>query len=131
MPWKWEYAEFKHPMARARGLGSARSGYTHWAWQRITAISNIFLVLWGMWSVTHLAGTDYAGFHNWLSQPLHAIPFALFIISVFTHAAIGLQVVLEDYMHHEGRKVLSIVAIRLLAIGLAVAGLFSIVKIAD
>lgn len=131
MPWKWDYAEFKNPTARARGMGSARYGFTHWMWQRITAVANIFLVIWGMWAVIQIAGMDYYQFSAWLSYPLHAIPLALLVISLFLHACIGLQVIVEDYIHHEGYKVLKILGIRLVIIACAVACIFSIIKIAD
>ena len=127
---KWAASPFKNPLARARGLGSLKSGFDHWWLQRVTAVSNLFLMLWAIFSVLTLIGVDLEGLRVWLSYPLHAILLSLFIISSFTHAALGLQVVIEDYVHCEMTKIVSLISLRLVCTGLAVAGLFSILKIA-
>ena len=130
MTHKWEASPFKNPIARAQGLGSLKSGFDHWWLQRITAIANLFLMLWAVWSVLALIGADYETFVTWLAVPYHAILLSLFIISVCTHAALGLQIIIEDYVHTELTKVLSLIALRIVFTGLAVAALFSILKIA-
>lgn len=127
---KWAESEFKNPLARARGLGSTGTGFDHWWLQRVTACSNLFLMLWAICSVVGLVGVDYEGFTTWLAQPIHAILLSLFIVSTFTHAALGLQIIIEDYVHCEISKVISLIALRLVLTGLAVAALFSILKIA-
>ena len=130
MTHKWEASPFKNPIARAQGLGSLKSGFDHWWLQRITAIANLFLMVWAIWSVLSLAGADYTTFTTWLAVPCNAILLSLFIISVCTHAALGLQIIIEDYVHTELTKVLSLIALRIVFTGLAVAALFSILKIA-
>ncbi len=130
MSHKWEAAPFKNPLARARGLGSAKTGYDHWWLQRVTAIANLFLMVWAICAVLGLTGADYTTFVTWLAQPVHAILLSLFVVSTFTHAALGIQIVIEDYVHTEITKVLSLIALRLVLTGLAVAALFSILKIA-
>ena len=129
MTLKWEASQYKNPLARARGLGST-GGFDHWWLQRVTAFSNFFLMAWAICSVLGLVGADYTTFVTWMAQPVHAILMSLFIVSTFTHAALGIQVVLEDYVHCELTKVLSLIALRLVMTGLAVAALFSILKIA-
>lgn len=130
MTMKWEASQYKNPLARARGLGSAKSGVDHWWLQRVTAVSNLFLMLWAICSVLSLIGADYTTFVTWLAQPVHAILLSLFVVSTFTHAALGIQIVIEDYVHTEITKVISLIALRLVMTGLAVAALFSILKIA-
>lgn len=130
MTMKWEASQYKNPMARARGLGSVGSGFDHWWLQRVTACSNLFLMIWALWAVLGLIGADYTYFVTWLAQPVHAILLSLFVVSTFTHAALGIQIVIEDYVHTELTKVLSLIALRLTLTGLAVAALFSILKIA-
>ncbi len=130
MKLKWQDTPYKNPIARARGYGSAKSGYDHWWLQRVTAVSNLILMVWAVWAVLHIIGADYEYFTAWLAMPVHAIPLSLFILSTFTHAALGLQVVIEDYVHCEMSKASSLIALRLVMTGLAVAALFSILKIA-
>lgn len=130
MTHKWEASQFKNPIARAEGLGSLKSGFDHWWLQRITACANFLLAIWAIWSVLTLVGANYEVFTTWLAVPIHAILLALFILSTCMHAALGLQIVIEDYVHCEISKVLSLIALRLFFTGLAVAALFSILKIA-
>jgi succinate dehydrogenase / fumarate reductase membrane anchor subunit len=120
----------KTPLARARGLGSAGHGSGHWMAQRVTAIANIPLVIWLVYSVISLIGADYEVFTLWLAQPVHAVLMILFIVSVFYHAALGLQVVIEDYISCECMKMASIIGVKLGLFALAVAAIFSILKVA-
>ena len=130
MTMKWEKTEFKSDMARARGLGSTKSGSGHWLAQRVTAISNLILMIWAIYSVTTLIGSDFQTFTSWLSAPLNAILMILFIISTFTHAVLGVQVVVEDYIHNEGFKLFKLIGMKLFYIALGLACIFSILKIA-
>ncbi len=130
MTMKWEKTQFKSDMARARGLGSTKSGSGHWLAQRITAISNMILMVWAICSVTSLIGSDYESFVSWLSTPINAILMILFIISTFTHAVLGAQVVVEDYIHNEGFKLFKLIGMKLFYMALGLACIFSILKIA-
>jgi succinate dehydrogenase / fumarate reductase membrane anchor subunit len=127
---KWEDKGLKSPLARARGLGSARDGVHHWLMQRITAMANIPLMIWLIYSVVDLGGAGYAEVSFWLSQPLNAILMILAVLSVFYHAALGSQVIAEDYIHHEGLKILKVIGMKLTLTALAVACIFSILKVA-
>jgi succinate dehydrogenase / fumarate reductase membrane anchor subunit len=116
-------------IGRVRGLGSAHEGAHHWWHQRLTAGFNLFLMLWFMFSLTRLGGFDYASVHSWMASAWVAIPMMLLIVSVFYHFRLGLQVVIEDYAHEEGRVAL-MVALNLFTIATAAIALFSILKIA-
>ena len=118
------------PIARVRGLGPAREGVGHWTRQRLTAISNIVLVLWFVFSAMALAGAGYEEVRAWLAAPVPASLMILLVISTFYHARLGLQVVIEDYVHHEGAKIASLAAVTLIIFGLAVACIVAVLKVA-
>ena len=130
MKLKWDDHGMKAPLARARGLGSAGHGSSHWMHQRITAIANIPLAIWFVFSVVSLKGADHAEFTDWLAEPVNAILAILFIVSSFYHAALGAQVITEDYIHHEGFKFVKLIGQKLFFFGLGVACVFSILKVA-
>jgi succinate dehydrogenase / fumarate reductase, membrane anchor subunit len=122
--------ELRTPIAKVRGLGAARTGLHHWKMQRLTAISNLLLVLWFIFSAMALSGSGYAQVRAWLASPVTASLMVLLIISTFYHARLGLQTVVEDYVHHEGVKVASLVAIVLIVLALAVACIVAVLKVA-
>jgi succinate dehydrogenase / fumarate reductase membrane anchor subunit len=108
------------PLARARGLGATHGGLGHWKAQRLTAIVNAVLVLWFVFSAAALAGASYDEVCAWLASPLAATLMILLIISVFYHAPLGLQVIVEDYVHHPGMRIAAVILIRLIVAALAV-----------
>jgi succinate dehydrogenase / fumarate reductase membrane anchor subunit len=118
------------PLARARGLGAAHGGIGHWKAQRLTALANAVLVLWFVFSAMALAGAGYDEVCAWLASPLAATLMILLIISVFYHAALGLQVIVEDYVHHPGIRIAALVLIRLLLFALAVACIVAVLIVA-
>lgn len=120
----------KSPLARARGMGSAGHGTGHWIAQRVTAVAAIPLSLWLVYSIVVLRGASHGVFTDWLAQPLNAILMILFIISVFYHTALGLQVVIEDYVHRECVKLPSLIGMNLALFALAVVSVFSVLKVA-
>ncbi len=132
MTQKWEATAFKNPLSRARGLGSAHSGVHHWLHQKITALANIPLVLWAIWSITTLAATGASREVVWafFRDPTHALLMILFLLSTMYHMALGLQVVIEDYMHCEKAKMMTLILMRLAVLGLAVTSIFSVLKMA-
>jgi len=121
---------YRTPIAKVRGLGTARSGLQHWKMQRLTAVSNVLLVLWFVFSAMALSGSDYLQVRAWLASPVTATLMVLLIVSTFYHARLGLQVVVEDYVHHEGAKVASLVAIALVIFALAAACIMAVLRIA-
>lgn len=118
------------PLARARGLGAARDGLGHWKAQRLTAISNAVLVLWFVFSAAALAGAGYDEVRAWLASPLAATLMILLIVSVFYHAPLGLQVIIEDYVHHPGIRIGAVILVRLVVAGLAVACIVAVLMVA-
>jgi succinate dehydrogenase membrane anchor subunit len=117
------------PIARVRGLGAAREGVGHWTRQRLTAISNLVLVLWFVFSAVALAGAGYHEVRAWLASPISASLMILLVISIVYHARLGVQVVIEDYVHHEGARLASLAAVTLIAFALAVACIVAVLKV--
>jgi succinate dehydrogenase / fumarate reductase, membrane anchor subunit len=117
-------------LARVRGLGSARNGTGHWWAQRLTALALVPLMLWLVVSLVMLAGAEHATVVAWLGNPLVAVPMVLLIAAGFHHAQLGVQVVIEDYVHTECLKVASIILVKFAAAALGVAAAFSVLKIA-
>ncbi len=100
--------QLRTPIAQIRGLGSAKDGVGHWKMQRLTAIANVILVSWFLISAISLAGASYEETRAWLASPLSASLMLLLIASAFYHTKLGVQVVIEDYVHHEGIKLASL-----------------------
>ena len=120
---------FRSPLGRAIGLGSAKRGSRHWLAERVTAIALVPLTLWFVASIIAHAGSDYTVFIAWLKTPLAAGSMILLLIALFHHTALGLQVVIEDYVH-SGARFAAVIAIQLCCYGLAVAGIVAILRIA-
>ncbi|MFC1689698.1 succinate dehydrogenase, hydrophobic membrane anchor protein [Pseudomonadota bacterium] len=89
-----------NPLAKARGMGSAKEGVHHWYAQRASALLLIVLVSWLIYSMFRLSGADYEAARAFVSQPVNAAFASLLIVTLFYHAMLGLQVVIEDYVHH-------------------------------
>lgn len=120
----------RNPLSVARGLGSTHDGTHHWMQERITSIAGLPLMLWLVWSVTHFGVMDYASFTVWLEQPINAILMILSIVTIFYHAFLGIQVVVEDYVHGEGIKLAALIGMKFVFAAAATACIFSILKIA-
>lgn len=116
-------------LARARGLGSAREGVKHWWIQRVTAVALIPLTLWFMSSVIAMTGSDYNTFIVWLRTPYVTLLMVLLLIALFYHTALGLQVVIEDYVHSDRVKIPALVVMRFGCFALALAGIFAVLRI--
>ncbi len=95
-----------NPLAKARGLGSAKSGVHHWYAQRASSILLLFLVAWLIWSMFQLAGADHAQASAFLSAPMNAAFMIVLLVTVFYHAMLGLQVVIEDYVHQPALEII-------------------------
>lgn len=118
------------PLAHARGLGSAKSGTAHWWAQRVTAIALIPLVIWFVVSVIVMTGSSHDSVVAWIANPLTAVLMILLIIAVFHHMQLGLQVVIEDYVHTRWMQIALLLIVKGAALLLGVLGILSVLKIA-
>jgi succinate dehydrogenase / fumarate reductase, membrane anchor subunit len=119
----------RSPLSRAMGLGSAKAGVEHWWAQRVTALALVPLALWFVIAVIELAGADRALFVDWVRQPLPAVFLVLLLIATFYHGALGLQVVIEDYVENETARFGLLIVMRFAAILFAVRGIFAVLKL--
>lgn len=117
-------------LARVRHLGSAKEGTHHWWGQRLTAIALVPLSLWFIWQAISLGGLDWVAYKAWISHPANTLLMVMFVIAVFHHMQLGLQVVVEDYVHGEGAKITLLVLNKLLAVLLGGSCILSILKVA-
>ena len=120
----------RSPLSQARGLGSAKDGVQHWWMQRLTALALIPLSLWFVFSVARYHVADYPTMMAWLHNPYVAIALVLYFIAVFYHSALGVQVVIEDYVGTEWLKIASIVLMKLAHFVFGAAAIFAVLKIA-
>lgn len=121
---------YRTPLARARGLGSAKHGVGHWIGERVGAAALIPLIIWGAYSAILLARLDYYGAVEWIGRPLNATLMILTVVISFQHMHSGLRVVVEDYVHKTLSKAALLLA-NVFVAGLAGAlAVFSILKVA-
>jgi succinate dehydrogenase / fumarate reductase membrane anchor subunit len=120
---------YRTPLARVRGLGSAHTGAEHFWRQRLTAVANVFLVSFLIWLLATLAGADYATVKRTLGKPQIAIPLLLLVVSGLIHMRLGMQVIIEDYVHSEGRKVVALMLSSFFVFGIGLACAFAVLKL--
>jgi succinate dehydrogenase / fumarate reductase membrane anchor subunit len=123
-------SRMRSPLGRAIGLGAAKEGVEHWWLQRLTAVALVPLSLWFVASMVRQLGADFDQFQSWIARPLPGILMILTLIATFYHAALGLQVVIEDYVHGELARVAAVIAVRLACFALVVAGIYAVVSMA-
>src|SRR5579862_6880415 len=123
-------SRLRSPLGLARGLGSAKEGVEHWIAQRITAVALVPLALWFVAAMIGVVGADYDTMQDWVGRPLPAIVLVLLLIATFYHAALGLQVVIEDYVHGELARIGCVVVVRLVCVALAIAGIVAVLSLA-
>ncbi|MEO6263820.1 MAG: succinate dehydrogenase, hydrophobic membrane anchor protein [Luteimonas sp.] len=122
--------DLRTPLARARGLGSAKSGTGHFWWQRVTAVFLVPLVAWLLGMLVSLVGADLATVQTTIAKPWNAIALALFALMLFWHAKLGIQVVIEDYVHHRAVEITLQLLVTLACVVGAFASLYAIARIA-
>jgi succinate dehydrogenase / fumarate reductase membrane anchor subunit len=123
-------SSMRTPLGRVRGLGSARSGTDHFVKQRITGIANVPLAIAFIIIIANLSTANHAQFIATVSHPLVAILLLLFIVSATIHMRLGMQVIIEDYIHSEGTKIALLIGSTFFAIVVASLSVFSLLKIA-
>jgi succinate dehydrogenase / fumarate reductase membrane anchor subunit len=117
------------PLGKVLGHGSAKDGTDHWWLQRLTAVALVPLTLWFAVSLLTIEGLDHASVVAWIASPLNAILLILLQITVLQHSMLGLQVVVEDYVHTGWLKMLTLMGIKFIHIGLGVAGIYAVIVI--
>jgi succinate dehydrogenase / fumarate reductase, membrane anchor subunit len=117
-------------IGRVRGLGSAKAGSHHWLVQRFTAVGNLLLTIWLAVSLVLMPDFSYATLHAWIARPLPATAMALLVVSAFWHARLGLQVMLEDYLHDHGTKFAALAALNLVTFGSVAFGIICVARLA-
>lgn len=118
------------PLGKVLGYGSAKDGAGHWWVQRVTAVALVPLTIWFLLSMAFLPLADHAAVTGWMRQSLHAVPLAVLIFTLCWHARLGVQVVLEDYVHHHALKVTSLLLSTFVHALVAATGVFAVLRIA-
>ncbi len=124
-------SDLRTPLARARGLGSAREGVHHWWAQRLTAIALIPLVVWFAVSLVMMSGAEYEIVRAWIGSPVVMVLLILTIAVGLHHAQLGMQVVIEDYVHSEKVKLAAIMANNFFSFAVALASIYAIFKLSS
>ena len=122
-------SDLRTPLSRARGLGSAKEGVHHFWAQRITAVALIPLVVWFAISLIMMSGADYAVVRAWIGSPAVMVLLTLTIVIGLHHGQLGMQVVIEDYVHNDGMKLALIVLMRFIAVLFGLAAIVAILRI--
>ena len=120
---------FRTPLGKVRGLGSAKEGTEHFWKQRLTAVSNLILVSIVLVLLVKLAGADYLTVKRTLAKPQNAILLLLLVLSGIIHMRLGMQSIIEDYVHSEGRKVLALVLNSFFTLVVGLTCVFAILKL--
>lgn len=120
----------RSPLGRARGYGSAKEGVQHFWVQRVSAVALVPLSLWFVFSVAQLPMASYGAIQHWVAAPSVAVLLVLFIPTLFYHSMLGIQVVVEDYVAGEGKKLVTLLLLKFAHAIAAAAGIFAVLKIA-
>lgn len=123
-------ATLRNPLKDARGLGAAKEGTSHFIAQRLTAIALAPLSIWFLVVAVGLVGGGYPEARVFLAQPVNAVLMAAFVLAIFQHAKLGLEVVIEDYIHQRALEMALKIAVKFVAALAVIASLFAIVRIA-
>lgn len=117
------------PLKTARQLGSAKEGTDHFWKQRVTGVANAVLGLFLVWLLVSLAGANYATVKQTLGNPLYALPLLALIISGSVHMRLGMQTIIEDYVHGEGAKIVCLMLNTFFAASVALASVYAVLKL--
>lgn len=121
---------YRTPLKQVRGLGSAKAGTHHFVVQRVTAIALIFLACWFLYFVIGLMKADYLTASDAVAKPWNAMLLIAFLVAMFWHAQLGVQVIIEDYVHSHGLAFFSQLVVSFICILGALASVFAVVLIA-
>lgn len=122
--------DYRTPLKRAQGLGSAKDGTGHFIWQRVTAVATGLSALWLLGMVLTLRSADYAYMHGLVADPVNASVLIAFLLGMFWHAKLGLQVIVEDYVHTPLSAAVAQLAIIFICALAAIASVLAVLRIA-
>ncbi|RIA56801.1 succinate dehydrogenase, hydrophobic membrane anchor protein [Dichotomicrobium thermohalophilum] len=117
------------PLARARGLGSAHDGTSHFWWQRLTGAANLIALIFFVYTVFSLAGASHAEVQAYFDAPLAGALMLLLIVSVSYHMYLGMQTIIEDYVHSSGSRVVALALNALFSVFIALASVLAVLKL--
>jgi succinate dehydrogenase / fumarate reductase membrane anchor subunit len=119
----------RSPLGRVKGLGSAKQGTLHWWQQRLTAVVLAPLSLWLIFSLVSITSLGYVAVTLWMRKPINAVLLLIFILALFHHTQLGLQVVIEDYVESEGQKLACIILVKFLALFAGLASILAVLTV--
>ena len=119
----------RSPLSKAVGLGSAKHGFSHWWWQRVTAIALVPLCLWFIYSLVCVLSGDFDQAQTWLASPINGSLMIIFVLTALFHAQTGLQVVIEDYIHTKWLNLSLLLLIKFAAVAMSVLSIVSVLKV--
>ncbi|WP_369975653.1 succinate dehydrogenase, hydrophobic membrane anchor protein [Xanthomonas bundabergensis] len=123
-------SRYRTPLKNVRGLGAAKSGTEHFVLQRLTATALVGLTIWFLVFVLSLLGADYVSATEAVAKPWNAVLLVGFLVAMFWHAQIGLQVILEDYVHNSLLALALQTTVKFVAVLGAIVGVFAVARIA-
>lgn len=119
----------RSPLGRVLGSGSAKNGTTHWWAQRVSAVALIILGAWFLLSLQLLPGFEHQQLLTWVGRPFNSVALVLLVATLAYHSSLGLQVVIEDYVHGHFTKIISLILNKFFHIFVAVAAIFAVLKV--
>lgn len=120
---------FRTPLSNVKGLGTANEGSEHFWQQRVTGFANLLLTVFVIYAIFQLKGAEYETMRSFFKNPFHLVLTAAFIINTSYHMRLGMQVVIEDYVYTEGRKILLLILNTFFTSFITLAGIFSLLKL--
>ena len=120
----------RSPIGRVLGLGAAKEGVSHWWSQRVTSVALVLLCLWFVASLLGMPMSDYDRVVTWIAQPLNTVLLLLLIATLVYHSLLGVQVVVEDYVHHHGLKIATMLLLTFAHVAVAAVAIFAVLRIA-
>jgi len=124
-----EVAVMRSQLGRVRGLGAAKSGVHHWWGERVTGVALVPLSLWFVFAIIRLLGAPHAAVLDWMASPVTIVLMLCLVVATFHHMHLGLQVVVEDYVHTESLRFLLLLSIRGLTAVLALLAVVSVLRL--
>jgi succinate dehydrogenase / fumarate reductase, membrane anchor subunit len=120
----------RSPIGRVLGLGAAKEGFSHWWLQRVTSVALVLLGLWFVTVLLRMPTFQYEFVVAWIAMPLNAVLLLLLIGTLVYHSQLGVQVVVEDYVHHHGLKVATMMLLTFAHVAVAALAIFAVLRIA-